>query len=204
MIDPPQTLADSLRLTFTGLSQASVKIVSIRLTGPSNLKMEITTAPQPFTARLVLDSDGLTPFTLTDAPWYRPNLNSLSEVVVVAGAPSGTLELTATAIDTDYAIEYALDDLAPNPVLPGIYGFTGLHLAYRLGAATLDTRHRLVIYNLRGQEVYRRSWVRDVGEGSHTLTEEIPAMANWASGVYLLTLEIGGKHTFKRAFTLIR
>ncbi|MCH8025139.1 MAG: hypothetical protein IIB43_10595 [Candidatus Marinimicrobia bacterium] len=204
-IDEPHQLTDSLIITFRNLRPATARIESIRpFWDPSNLRLVVTSAPQSFTGRLVLDSDGLSPYNLTTAPWYQSGLDSRSKVIVVVGAASGELELTATVIDTPYTIEYALDELAPNPVLPGAHSFTGLHFTYRLGAALPDALYRLAIYNLRGQEVYRREWVWNVNQGTHTLTEEIPAMRHWASGVYLLTLAIGSQHTFKRTFTVIQ
>ncbi|MCH7852011.1 MAG: hypothetical protein IIC41_04385 [Candidatus Marinimicrobia bacterium] len=204
VIDPPWILSDSLTLSFPSLREATASIQSLQMSGPSNLRLRIRSAPEPFTARLVLDSDGLTPYNLTAASIYLSGLNSLSKVVVVVGAQSGDLELIATVIDTSYNIEFALDELRPNPVLPGRSSFSGLHLTYRVGNESSDTEHRLAIYNLLGQEVYRRDWVRDVGEGTHTLMEDIPAMRHWASGVYLLTLAIGSQHTFKRTFTVIQ
>ncbi len=202
VIDPPRILSDSLTLTFLQLREATANIQSFQMPGPSNLHLQVGPVPPSFTARLVLDSDGLTPYNLTDAPMYLSGLNSLSKVVVVVGAQSGELDLSATVIDTSYNIEFALDKLGPNPVIIGRSSFTRLNLTYRVGAPSLATRHRLVIYNLLGQEVYRRNWVRDVGEGTHTLMEDIPAMRYWASGVYLLTLSIG-RHTLTRTFTVI-
>ena len=204
VIDPPWILSDSLTLSFPSLREATASIQSLQMSGPSNLLLEVRSAPEPFTARLVLDSDGLTPYNLTAASIYLSGLNSLSKVVVVVGAQSGDLELIATVIDTSYNIEFALDELRPNPVLPGRSSFSGLHLTYRVGNESFDTKHRLAIYNLLGQEVYRRDWVLDVGEGTHTWMEDIPAMRHWASGVYLLTLAIGSQHTFKRTFTVIQ
>ncbi|MCH8836258.1 MAG: hypothetical protein IIA60_00485 [Candidatus Marinimicrobia bacterium] len=203
VIDPPWILSDSLTLSFPSLRDATASIQSLQMSGPSNLRLEVRSAPEPFTARLVLDSDGLTPYNLTDASLFLSRLNSLSKMVVVVGAQSGDLDLIATVIDTSYNIEFALDELIPNPVLPGRSSFTGLQLTYRVGEPSLATRHRLAIFNLLGQEVYRRDWVRDVGEGTHTLMEDIPAMRHWASGVYLLTLSIG-RHTLKRTFTVIQ
>lgn len=202
-IDPPWILADSLTLSFPRLRDATASIQSLQMSGPSNLRLRIRSAPEPFTARLVLDSDGLTPYNLTDASLFLSRLNSLSKMVVVVGAQSGDLDLAATVIDTSYNIEFALDELVPNPVLPRRSSFTGLQLTYRVGEPSLATRHRLAIFNLLGQEVYRSDWVRDVGEGTHTLMEDIPAMRHWASGVYLLTLSIG-RHTLKRTFTVIQ
>ncbi len=203
VIDSPWVLSDSLTISFPGLREATASIQSLQMSEPSNLRLNVRSAPQSFTARLVLDSDGLTTYNLTDASMYLSGLNSLSRIVVVVGAESGDLDLSATVIDTSYDIEFALDELGPNPVLAGRSSFTRLTLTYRVGAPSLATRHRLAIYNLLGQEVYRRDWVWDVGEGTHTLMEDIPAMRHWASGVYLLTLSIG-RHTLKRTFTVIQ
>ncbi|MCH7859975.1 MAG: hypothetical protein IID14_09825 [Candidatus Marinimicrobia bacterium] len=204
VIDPPWILSDSLTLSFLRLREATANIQSLQMSKPSSLRLQIRSVPESFTGRVVLDSDGLTPYNLTDVPLYLSGLNSLSKIVVVVGAESGNLDLNATVIDTSYAIEFALDELAPNPVRPTRQGFSGLHLIYRVGEPLPHIEQRVTIYNLLGQEVYRNGWVGDVGEGTHNLTVEIPAMRHWASGVYLLTLAIGSQHTFKRTFTVIQ
>ncbi len=203
LIDSPRILSDSLTLSFTQLREVTANIQSLQMSGPSTLRLQVRSAPESFTGRLVLDSDGLTPYNLTDAPMYLSSLNSLSKMVVVVGAQSGDLDLTATVIDTSYAIEFALDELAPNPVRPTRQGFSGLHLIYRVGEPLPDIKQQVTIYNLLGREIYSAGWVGDVGEGTHNLTVEIPAMRHWASGVYLLTLSIG-RHTLKRTFTVIQ
>ena len=201
----PQLLSGSQSQVFEGLKLGTAGIRALDLAGPTNLYLQIEVAPPVYAARLVLNSDRLALDTLTQNPWYVTGLTSLSRPILVVGGEAGNVEIMATAIDALVPLDYALDFLAPNPVYPhGRLAHTSLTLGYRIAEALPQADHRIVIYNILGQELYRQQITRSVGEGSHKLHMSTQPFITWPSGVYILSLTVDQRHTFARTFTLLR
>jgi len=201
----PQPLTGTQSRVFEDLKPGAAGIQALDLAGPTNLSLKIKAAPSVYAARLVLNTDRLAFSSITRNPWYITGLTSLSQPILVVGGDSGDVEIVATAIDTLVPLDYALDFLAPNPVYPyGHLAHTGLTLGYRVAKALPQADHRIVIYNILGQEIFCTQIIRLVGEGSHTLSFPIPAIQQWPSGVYILSLTVDQRYTFTRTFTLLR
>ncbi|MBA7673826.1 hypothetical protein ES703_82032 [subsurface metagenome] len=201
----PQLLIGTQSQIFEDLKPGAVGIQALNLTGPKNLCLQIEVAPPVYAARLVLNLDRLALDNLTREPWYVTELTSLSRPILVVGGESGDVKIMATAIDTLVPLDYALDFIAPNPVYPhGRLAHTSLTLGYRIAEALPQADHRIVIYNILGQELYRQQITRSVGEGSHKLHMSTQPFVTWPSGVYILSLTVDQRHTFARMFTLLR
>ncbi len=201
----PQLLSGSQSQVFEDLKPGTAGIRALDLAGPTNLYLQIEVAPPVYAARLVLNSDRLALDTLTQYPWYVTGLTSLSQPILVVGGESGNVEIMATAIDILVPLDYALDFIAPNPVYPhGRLAHTSLTLGYRIAEALPQADHRIVIYNILGQELYRQQITRSVGEGSHKLHMSTQPFIAWPAGIYILRLTLDQRHTFARTFTLLR
>lgn len=201
----PQLLSGSQSQVFEGLKPGTAGIRALDLAGPTNLCLQVVDSPPGYEARLVLNTDRLNFSSITRNPWYVTDLTSLSRPILVVGGESGDVEIMATAIDILVPLDYALDFLAPNPVYPyGRIAHTGLTLGYRVAKALPQADHRIVIYNILGQEIFCTQIIRLAGEGSHTLSFPIPAIQQWPSGVYILRFTVDQRHTFTRTFTLLR
>lgn len=201
----PQPLIGTQSQVFEDLKPGAAGIQALNLAGPTNLCLQIEVSPLEYAARLVLNLDRLALDNLTREPWYVTDLTSLSRPILVVGGESGNVEIMATAIDTLVPLDYALDFIAPNPVYPhGRLAHTSLTLGYRIAEALPQADHRIVIYNILGQELYRQQITRSVGEGSHKLHMSTQPFTTWPAGIYILSLTVDQRHTFTRTFTLLR
>jgi len=203
--EPQPLMTGTQSQVFEGLKPGAAGIQALDLAGPTNLSLQIGAAPSVYAARLVLNTDRLAFNSITRNPWYIMGLTSLSQPILVVGGEAGDVEIVATAIDTLVPLDYALDFLAPNPVYPyGRIAHTGLTLGYRVAKALPQADHRIVIYNILGQEIFCTQIIRLAGEGYHTLSFPIPTIQQWPSGVYILRFTVDQRYTFTRTFTLLR
>jgi len=204
---PMVTLIDSLSLPFSYLRPGTTGIQALELAGrPANLRLQVQHAPQDYSGRVVIDmgGDNLTLGNLTFDAWYAAGLSSLSKVVVVVGGDRDSVVVAATAKDTLTNIAFSLDYLAPNPLVINRSMHRKITLGYTVGKALSQGDHRIIIYNLLGQELYRQRIERTVGEGSQTLYLSTLPFLTWPSGVYILSLTVDQRYTFTRTFTLLR
>ena len=200
-------VVDDISLPFYNLRPGTAGVQALELAGPAkNLRLQIVSEPTAYCGRVVVDRDGnyLTLNNLTSNAWHIAGLSSLSRVVVVVGGERDSVVVTVTATDTLTLLAFSLDYLAPNPLLPNRPMHGEITLGYTVGEALPQGDHRIVIYNLLGQELYRRRITRSVGEGSHTLYLSTLPFLTWPSGVYILSLTVDQRHAFTRTFTLLR
>ena len=202
----PEILVDNLSLPFNNLRPGTAGIRALELAGPANLRLQIVSEPTTYGGRVVVDRDGnyLTLNNLTSNAWHIAGLSSLSRVVVVVGGERDSVVVTVTATDTLTHLAFSLDYLAPNPLIINKPAHREITLGYTVGKALPGGDHRIVIYNLLGQELYRQRIMRTVGEGSHTLYLSTLPFLTWASGVYILHFTVDQRNTFTRTFTLLR
>ncbi len=203
---PAEIVIDHLSLPFYNLRPGTAGIQALELASPANLSLQIVSEPTTYYGRVVVDRDGnyLTLNNLTSNAWHIAGLSSLSRVVVVVGGERDSVVVTVTATDTLTHLAFSLDYLAPNPLLPNRPMHGEITLGYTVGEALPQGDHRIVIYNLMGQELYSQRITRTVGEGSHTLYLSTLPFLTWSSGVYILRLTVDQRHTFTRTFTLLR
>ncbi len=199
-------VVDDISLPFYNLRPGTAGVQALELAGPANLRLQIVSEPTAYCGRVVVDRDGnyLTLNNLTSNAWHIAGLSSLSRVVVVVGRERDSVVVTVTATDTLTHLAFSLDYLAPNPLLPNRPMHGEITLGSTVGKALPDGDHRIVIYNLLGQELYRQRITRSVGEGSHTLYLSTLPFLTWPSGVYILSLTVDQRHAFTRTFTLLR
>jgi len=201
-----ETLIDSLSLPFYNLQPGTAGLQALELAYPANLRLQIRSAPRTHSGRVVIDRGGnsFTLHSLTTDAWYAAGLSSLSRVVVVVGGEQDSVVVAAVAKDTLTNLAFSLDYLAPNPLIPSRPTHREITLGYTVGKALPQGDHRIVIYNLLGQELFRQRIIRTVGEGSQTLHILTGVMQQWPSGVYLLRFTLDYRHSFTRTFTILR
>ncbi len=202
-----ETLVDGLSLPFYNLLPGTAGIQALELAGrPANLCLQVQHEPQDYSGRVVIDmgGDNLILSTLTLDAWYAAGLSSLSKVIVVVGGDRDSVVVTASVADTLTNIAFSLDYLAPNPLVINRSLHRQITLGYTVGKALSQGDHRIIIYNLLGQELYRQRIERTVGEGSQTLYLSTLPFATWPAGIYILRLTLDQRHTFTRTFTLLR
>ena len=202
-----ETLVDGLSLPFYNLLPGTAGIQALELAGrPANLCLQVQHEPQDYSGRVVIDmgGDNLILSTLTLDAWYAAGLSSLSKVIVVVGGDRDSVVVTASVADTLTNIAFSLDYLAPNPLVINRSIHRQITLGYTVGKALSQGDHRIIIYNLLGQELYRQRIERTVGEGSQTLYLSTLPFATWPAGIYILRLTLDQRHTFTRTFTLLR
>ncbi len=211
LLDPPdpgtvEIVVDDISLPFYSLRPGTAGIQALELARPANLCLQVQSEPTTYCGRVVIDRDGnyLTLNNLTSNAWHIAGLSSLSRVVVVVGGERDSVVVTVTATDTLTHLAFSLDYLAPNPLLPNRPAHGEITLGYTVGEALSQGGHRIVIYNLLGQELYSQRITRTVGEGSHTLYLSTLPFLTWPSGVYILRLTVDQRYTFTRTFTLLR
>ncbi len=202
----PATLFGDETFLFDYLSPGKAGIQAFKLLGPSNLQLEIMAAPLVSAAELVVgrNLENYSLNTVLGGPWIETDLNSLSTIVLVVGAESGSMEVATTVTDTLEMLAFAFDYLAPNPLVLSRQGQSGLTLKYTVAKSLPQGDHRLVIYNLLGEEVYRRQWFKTVGAGSNTFELSSDIMRSWPSGVYFMTFTIDRRQRFNRSFTILK
>lgn len=198
------TLIGDVSLPFDNLRPGTAGIQALNLARPANLRLQVWTAPETYSARLVLNEGGYSLHNLTNVPWYAAGLSSLTEMVLVVGGEQGSVVVAATAKDTLTNLAFTLEYMAPNPLILSHPAHREITLGYTVGKALPEGDHRIVIYNLLGQEIYHQQITRTIGEGSQTLhLSTLPFLA-WPSGVYILRLTVAQRHTFTRTFTILR
>jgi len=202
----PATLFGDETFSFYYLRPGKAGIQAFKLLGPSNLELEILAAPQVHAAEFAIgrNQEDYSLHRVLDGPWYYTDLNSLSTLVLVVGAESGSMEVATAVIDTLETLAFALDYLAPNPLVLSRQGQSGLTLKYTVAKSLPQGDHRLVIYNLLGEEIYRRQWFKTVGAGSNTFELSEDIMRSWPSGVYFMTFTIDRRQRFNRSFTILK
>ncbi|MFC1543267.1 T9SS type A sorting domain-containing protein [Candidatus Neomarinimicrobiota bacterium] len=202
----PEIMTGNLRLPFYYLRPGTAGIQVLEIIEPANLHLQVQSTPENYRGRIMIDSgeDNLTLSDLTSFPLHATGLSSISRVFVVVGGDRDSVVVSVTATDTLTNLAFSLDYIAPNPLVISKATHQDLKLGYTIGEALPLGDHRIVIYNLLGQELFRRRIERTVGEGSQTLELSTLPFATWPTGVYILSLTVGQRYTFTRTFTLLR
>ena len=197
-------LSGSRALTLANLAPDKVVWLPLGLAGPATLSLAVQSGPSAYSAMVFTEQDGFSLDDLSAIPWVRGGLNQFSEIVIAAAGNPGDLIIAATATDSLVRLPFALNTVGPNPYRASAAGAGILTIRYQIGAALPEALHRITIYNLLGQTRYREVFRQSVGVGSYRRSIPLPQASRWPAGIYLLSLEIAGKYTLSRPFTILR
>ena len=197
-------LSGSRALTLASLAPDKVVWFPVGLAGPSTLSLAVESGPGGYSAMIFIDQGGFSLEDLSAVPWVRGGLNQFSEIVIAAAGNPGDLIITAAATDSLVQLPFVLHTIGPNPYRASAAGAGILTLRYQVGATLPEALHRITIYNLLGQTRYREVFRQSVGVGSYRRLIPLPEASRWPAGIYLVSLEIAGKYTLTRPFTILR
>jgi hypothetical protein len=194
-------LSGSTTYDLSGLAADKVVWQPVELEGPATVTFRVQSAPPTFTARVFVDNGAFLIDSLLGQPWAITEVNKFSQIVVAVAGEAGTLMIEATAFDTLGFVPFALSSIAPNPFYPGNAGSFTLH--YSVGSPIEAATHRVTIYNLLGQQIYRSLFQRSVDVGYYRISIPAYTVRQWPSGVYLARLDLAGQKALVRRFTVL-
>jgi hypothetical protein len=189
---PVYELLDDYHVSFDDLIPGKVGIQTLEVPANQGFSLEIDDAPSEYAARVAILGEN--PFfgPLGRDGWLGIGAELPTHVILIAGADEDSVTITALP----GPIRFALNNLYPNPLSLSEHG--DLTLEYVVPANQPTGRHRLVIYDLLGREIYRQTFAEP--EYSQLQSVSIPTytMQTWASGIYILRLSLGSATAIRR------
>jgi hypothetical protein len=193
---PVYQLSELHRVSFDYLTPGRVDIQALKVAANQGFSLEVDHAPSKYAARIVILGNQPYFSPLGRDSWLGTGNDQPSRVVLVAGADGDSVVIAAMP----GSIRFALNNLYPNPMSLSEHG--DMFLEYVVPGNLPAGRHRLVVYDLLGREIYRQAF--DEPEYGQLQSQSIPgyAMKTWASGTYILRLSLGSATAIRRFILL--
>lgn len=195
---PAHQLLEAHSISFENLIPGRAGIQALEVPADQGFSLEVDDAPFEYAARIVIL--GEYPFfsSLGRESWMGTGTDQPTRIVLVAGAGADGDNITVAALPGP--IRFALNNLYPNPMSLSEHG--DMFLEYVVPGNLPPGKHRLVVYDLLGREIYRQAF--DEPEYGQLQSQSIPgyAMKTWASGTYILRLSLGSDTAIRRFILL--
>ncbi len=197
-----QIVSNETHLTFDELALGTCDITVLLVDEESDLKlsMDFSSGVGAFGANVYYKDI----FELDDNNWIGRRLDSNDQVILVVGGDVDEVMILAQRRAPGADVQFTLESLGPNP-----FGGRGLApelvLKYKVNEEYTALNHKIVIYNLLGQQVFKYMYRANVLPGiTNEITLKLPQLNRLASGVYILTLTLDGRTSEHRTITLIK
>jgi hypothetical protein len=193
---PVHQLFELHRVSFDYLTPGRVDIQALEVAANQGFSLEVDHAPPEYAARIVIPGNQPYFGPLGRDNWLGTGTNQPSRVVLVAGADGDSVVIAAMP----GPIRFALNSLYPNPMSLSSHG--AMLLDYVVPGNLPPGRHRLVVYDLLGREIYRQGLDEPLYGQPQSVSIPNYAMKTWASGVYILRLSLGSATAIRRFILL--
>jgi hypothetical protein len=194
---PIHQLSELHRVSFDYLTPGRVNIQALEIAANQGFSLEVDHAPSEYAARIVILGDQPYFSPLGRDSWLGTGNDQPSRVVLVAGADGDSVVIAAMP----GPIRFALNSLYPNPMSLSRHG--SMSLEYVVPGNLPPGRHRLVVFDLLGREIYRQGIDEPMYGQLQSLSIPSYTMKTWASGVYILRLSLGSATAYRR-FNLLK
>jgi hypothetical protein len=186
-------------LTFTNLELATSDITVLLVDELSDLRLskQSSSSGGTFGARVFHDDI----FEVGVNNWIGRRLNSSDRVILVVGGDLNELVISATRTEPGDDIYFTLDGVGPNPLAAGV---TTLTLKYTVFDEYTALSHKIILYNLLGQQVLKYDFQASLLPGSATRIQPLPQLGRLPSGIYILAFTLDSRTTLQRKITLIK